>query len=119
MTIPRPINSSPLTIGDARVGNYEWFSGSIDDIRIFNRALSASEVQTFYHEGGWPVLPTITSISPSSALAGLFSHDHRERLQQQCRRQHRLLRSSEGGCHQGQPFIDHGHRALKGPRWLR
>ncbi len=64
ITIPRPINTSPLTIGDARAGNYEWFSGSIDDIRIFNRALSASEVQTFYHEGGWPVLPTITSISP-------------------------------------------------------
>ena len=32
-------------------GNY--FSGSIDDIRIYNRALTQAEIDTLYHEGGW------------------------------------------------------------------
>ncbi|HEX3047248.1 MAG TPA: LamG-like jellyroll fold domain-containing protein [Bacillota bacterium] len=37
--------------------NYDskyYFDGVIDDIRLYNRALSASEVQTLYNEGGWP-----------------------------------------------------------------
>lgn len=28
-------------------------SNFIDDIRIYNRALSESEIQALYHEGGW------------------------------------------------------------------
>jgi hypothetical protein len=30
-----------------------FFSGFLDDIRIYNRALSESEIQHLYHEGGW------------------------------------------------------------------
>ena len=32
--------------------NYGW-NGIIDDIRVYNRALSDAEVQALYHEGGW------------------------------------------------------------------
>ena len=28
-------------------------NGKLDDIRVFNRALSPSEIQTLYHESGW------------------------------------------------------------------
>jgi hypothetical protein len=31
----------------------EVFSGEIDDIRIYNRALTEQEIQTLYHESGW------------------------------------------------------------------
>lgn len=32
----------------------EHFHGLIDDIRIYNRALTEAEIQALYHEGGWP-----------------------------------------------------------------
>ena len=32
--------------------NYYWV-GVLDDIRVYNRALSDAEVQSLYHEGGW------------------------------------------------------------------
>lgn len=31
------------------------FYGNIDDIRIYSRVLSSSEVNDLYHEGGWPL----------------------------------------------------------------
>jgi hypothetical protein len=34
-------------------GNVKYFNGSIDDIRIYNRALNEAEIQALYHEGGW------------------------------------------------------------------
>jgi len=34
-------------------GNVKYFDGSIDDIRIYDRALNESEIQALYHEGGW------------------------------------------------------------------
>lgn len=30
-----------------------YYSGTIDDIRFYNRALSPIEIQQLYHEGGW------------------------------------------------------------------
>jgi hypothetical protein len=30
-----------------------FFKGSIDDIRIYNRALTDQEIQQLYHENGW------------------------------------------------------------------
>ena len=33
--------------------NLKYFDGSIDDIRIYNRVLSAQEIQALYHEGGY------------------------------------------------------------------
>jgi len=31
----------------------EYFSGTIDDIRIYNRSLSRNEIETLYQENGW------------------------------------------------------------------
>ena len=45
---------------NAEIGCYvsgtpqQCFDGVIDDIRLYNRALSGSEIRTLYHEGGWP-----------------------------------------------------------------
>ena len=40
-------NNSPITIGAYNSGDY-YFSGSIDDVRIYNRALSEGEVKALY-----------------------------------------------------------------------
>lgn len=48
-------NSDNLSIG-WNSGNSSFpypVSGTIDDIRIYDRALSESEIQAVYHEGGW------------------------------------------------------------------
>ncbi|MFC1618924.1 FG-GAP-like repeat-containing protein [Candidatus Neomarinimicrobiota bacterium] len=43
-----------------------YYSGIIDDIRIYNRALSEAEVEALYHEGGWDIPPPeIVSTSPT------------------------------------------------------
>ena len=45
------INTLALRIGARYSGIY--FSGLIDDIRLYDRALSAEEIQALYHDGGW------------------------------------------------------------------
>lgn len=35
------------------VGGGEFFTGMIDDIRIFNKALTGNEITNYYHENGW------------------------------------------------------------------
>ena len=49
--------SNPTSIGVSRgPSGYDfanWFSGKLDDIRVYNRALSASEISQLYHESGW------------------------------------------------------------------
>jgi hypothetical protein len=51
------INYNLPTSNDLFLGTYLWpggslaFTGSIDEISIYNRALSASEIQTIYHAG--------------------------------------------------------------------
>jgi hypothetical protein len=37
--------------GDLIIGGDTW--GTLDDIRIYNRALSSTEINILYHEGGW------------------------------------------------------------------
>lgn len=46
--------SNPLVIGD-RPGDplNVHFEGTLDDIRIFSKALTENEVSALYHEGGW------------------------------------------------------------------
>ncbi|MCX6122023.1 MAG: FG-GAP-like repeat-containing protein [Ignavibacteriales bacterium] len=47
----------------------QWFKGVLDDIRIYNRALSETEINSLYHEGGWtsntaPAIPqNLTAIA--------------------------------------------------------
>ncbi|MGE3801254.1 MAG: LamG-like jellyroll fold domain-containing protein, partial [Candidatus Kapaibacterium sp.] len=38
-------------------GNGAHFKGGIDDIRLYNRALSSQEIQSIYRENNWPVSP--------------------------------------------------------------
>jgi len=48
--------ASSTATGDNRIGGYKttaessWFNGSIDQVRIFNKAVSSSEVATLYNE---------------------------------------------------------------------
>jgi len=46
-------NYQDLFIGRINFANNQNFSGKIDDIRIYNRALTAADIQAIYHEGGW------------------------------------------------------------------
>lgn len=55
---PGPIqnNTNDFRIGyplENPAGNRHCFDGKIDDIRIYNRALSSSEIDSLYHEKGW------------------------------------------------------------------
>jgi hypothetical protein len=64
---------SPLYIGGVNIpsgscaGPYssEYFSGIIDDIRIYNRVLSAAEVQQLYQLESAPQLSVIKAVKPS------------------------------------------------------
>jgi len=44
-------NSADLTIGDAPFLASQEFLGSIDEVRLYNRALSASEITELYNQG--------------------------------------------------------------------
>lgn len=63
-------SSLPMTIGARQSGNsspanYDFqFIGKLDEVAIYNRSLSASEVQNHYLASG--IAPTITSFNPSS-----------------------------------------------------
>jgi len=41
-------NSDPLTFGKKVTANNNWFSGSLDDVQLYNRALSNSEISALY-----------------------------------------------------------------------
>ncbi|MDT3697621.1 MAG: LamG-like jellyroll fold domain-containing protein [Ignavibacterium sp.] len=45
--------STPIRIGKPLISYLNSFTGSIDDTRIYNRALSETEILELYHEGGW------------------------------------------------------------------
>jgi len=48
LTGPISLDTKPLEIGRDTPGSTEVFHGKIDDIRIYNRALSESEIDTIY-----------------------------------------------------------------------
>ncbi|MDE2038306.1 MAG: peptidoglycan-binding protein [Patescibacteria group bacterium] len=45
-----PVAGSPFTVGNHPWQSHPW-NGSIDDVRVYNRLLSAAEVQAIYAEG--------------------------------------------------------------------
>ena len=47
------VSNSKVLIGAAIYFNLYYFTGDIDDIRIYNRALSVKEIKALYHENGW------------------------------------------------------------------
>lgn len=53
--------SSGIRIGsDLQPGGIQHFFGEIDDLRLYSRSFSAPEVDSLYHEGGWPRGPILT-----------------------------------------------------------
>ncbi len=51
LTHPRSSNTVPLVLGQRVVGGGPSFNGNIDEVRIYNRALSASEVRANFNAG--------------------------------------------------------------------
>lgn len=43
-----PVGTAPVWIGDNPTVSGRQFNGSIDDVRVYNRALSTAEIQTLY-----------------------------------------------------------------------
>ncbi len=61
--------SSPLYLGISSyngnsVYNNYYFSGSLDDLRIYNRDLGSSEINSLYSEGGWPNVTSVIADYP-------------------------------------------------------
>ena len=53
-----PNATSPIYVGGGGSRHpmpIYMFKGVIDDLRIYNRSLSEDEIQSLYHEAGWPV----------------------------------------------------------------
>lgn len=62
--------SYPFNIGSSANGAARLFSGDIDDVRIYNRALSATEVQSLYNAGtGSQPTPTPTPTPTTDTTA--------------------------------------------------
>ncbi|HTB85183.1 MAG TPA: DUF2341 domain-containing protein [Candidatus Sulfotelmatobacter sp.] len=63
-------STTPLSIGARQSGNFSGtnydfqFYGSVDDVAIYNYALSSTQVQTHYAQSGIP--PQITQVQPST-----------------------------------------------------
>jgi len=64
------IGYAPFTAG----GTSQFFNGSIDDVRIYNRALSAGEVAQLYQQGAAKVNKSPTSLL-TSGLVGYWTFD--------------------------------------------
>ena len=58
---------APLSIGGPEPGGNQWFNGSLDDVRIYNRALAPNEVWELYGGGG----STSATISGTIGYGGL------------------------------------------------
>ncbi len=61
-------NDSPLYIGGCDIGNY-WMTGSIDEVVLYNRALSPDEIAELIDEG----LSSVTPVEPAGKLATTWS----------------------------------------------
>lgn len=71
-----PLNTSgPLYIG-ADNGNTDFFNGQIDDLRMYNRVLSDTEIAQIYNQGSSKFASSPTSIS--SSLAGWWTFDGKD-----------------------------------------
>ncbi len=53
-----------IEIGRNPVEENNLYSGNIDDISIYNRTLSATEIESLYHESGWPLLNNNIVLNP-------------------------------------------------------
>lgn len=44
------INSGPINIGTRAIRTDQWYKGYVDDVRIYNRALTEAEIKVLYEE---------------------------------------------------------------------
>jgi hypothetical protein len=67
------LSQSFWRIGADQWGNQRWsvLSGLIDDVRIYNRALSGSEVQQLYEYEAGPTVSLLKAVKPSFAKLSL------------------------------------------------
>ncbi|MCX6722352.1 MAG: DUF2341 domain-containing protein, partial [Candidatus Staskawiczbacteria bacterium] len=59
--------SSPVVLGAYRSGSYQSYGGSIDDVQIYNRALSADEIKSLYDASANQYSQTFTGLSNGSS----------------------------------------------------
>ena len=52
-------------------GYWQFWHGKLDDIRIYSRAISANEIDSLFHEGGW--LPTSVENLTISSIPDQYS----------------------------------------------
>ena len=57
-------DTSPVVIGTAGGGNIRWFLGMIDEVRIWNRALSEEEVNKQMNKGHFEIF----AVNPQQKL---------------------------------------------------
>jgi hypothetical protein len=74
ITILRSGNTFPMNIGWNKIPGSEQMFGNIDDIRIYNRAINASEIQALYQQGITSDTATTWKLRVS-ASADLLSDD--------------------------------------------
>lgn len=65
ITVSNP--ETPLYIGRSQLSNRTHL-GNMDDLRIFNRALTDTEIQDYYYEGGYTpaTIPSVSTVSVSN-----------------------------------------------------
>jgi Protein kinase domain/Concanavalin A-like lectin/glucanases superfamily len=52
-SLARSVNHYPVTLGaDAEYPTYDFFEGTLDEVRLYRRALSSSEIRKLYHQMG-------------------------------------------------------------------
>jgi serine protease inhibitor len=73
-TIPMIDQSVGLTFGDNNDGGSEHFKGKIDDITIYNRALSPTEILILYNQATylWSTGATTASINPTPSATTTY-----------------------------------------------
>jgi hypothetical protein len=69
---PNTTSNLPFYIGSAPGGQYVW-NGAIDDVRVYNRTLSSTEVSEIYQAGTAPVATTVTTTTTTTTTTPTFS----------------------------------------------
>ncbi len=72
-------NTNDLVIGELSNLNADYFDGLIDDIRVYNRALTQAEILPLYHEGGWELFSDINAamapVKDGACIWGDYDND--------------------------------------------
>ncbi|MCD4666045.1 MAG: T9SS type A sorting domain-containing protein, partial [Bacteroidales bacterium] len=61
--------SGGIAIGRKGETELGYFNGKIDDCKLYNHALSVSEINSIYHEGGWPMIDGLVAHYPFNSNA--------------------------------------------------